>query len=130
MFVAIWALNNITAHRLLTTCSGVPSDSYRHQISINFEKFIDLESKNNTSMIIAPILLVFRMHIGPTRFIKNSALNAEFDPDGRLRTGSTGLYWDDSTVAEAIATIEDDKDEEEDRRKKNKRLKREKQHQK
>ncbi len=30
MLVAIWALNNITAHRLLTTRRGVPSDSYRH----------------------------------------------------------------------------------------------------
>ncbi len=30
MLVAIRALNNITAYRLLTACRGVPSDSYRH----------------------------------------------------------------------------------------------------
>ncbi len=30
MLIAIWALNNITAHRLLTACCGVPSDRYYH----------------------------------------------------------------------------------------------------
>ncbi len=130
MLVAIRALNNITVHRLLTACCGVPSDSYRYQITNDFAKLLDLEGKENNSMITAPILLVLRIHIGPTRFLEDSAPNAEFDADGRLRIGSTSLDWDDSVVAEAIAAVEDDKDEEEDPREKNRRLKREKQRQK
>ncbi len=110
MLVAIRALNNITAHRLLTACRGVPSDSYRHQTTNDFEKLLDLEGKENTSMIIAPIFLVFRMHIGPTRFLEDGAPNAEFDADGRLRTGSISLDWDDNAVAKDIAAVEDDED--------------------
>ncbi len=81
-------------------------------------------------MITAPILLVLHMHIGPTHFLKDSALNAEFNADRRLHTGSTGLDWDDSAVAEAIAAVKDNKDEDEDPREKNRRLKKEKQCQK
>ncbi len=130
MLVAIRALNNITAHRLLTARRGVPSDSYRHQTTNDFEKLLDPEGKENTSMITAPILLVLRMHIGLTRFLEDGAPIAEFDADERLRTRSTGLDWDDSAVGKAIAAVEDDEDEEEDPREKNRRLKREKQRQK
>ncbi len=130
ILVAIRALNNITAHRLLTARRGVPSDSYRHQTTNDFEKLLDLEGKKNTSMITASILLVLRMHIGPTRFLEDGAPNAEFDANGRLCTGSTSLDWDDNAVAEAIATVEDNEDEEEDPREKNRQLKRKKQHQK
>ncbi len=117
MLVAIWALNNITAHRLLTAHREVLSDRYRHQTTNDFEKFLDLESKKNTLMITALIFLILSMHIGPTRFLEDGALNAEFDADRRLHTGSTGLDWDDSAVAEAIAAVENDKDEEDPREK-------------
>lgn len=64
MIVALWALNNITAHRLLTACCRVPLDSYQYQITNNFKKLLDLKGEENTSMITVPILLVFRIHIG------------------------------------------------------------------
>ncbi len=105
MLVVIRALNNVTTHRLLTARHGVPSDSYCHQTTNNFEKLLDLEGKENTSVITAPILLVLHMYIEPAKFLENGAFNAEFDADGRLRTGSTGLDWDDSPVAEAIAAV-------------------------
>ncbi len=92
MLGSIWALNNITAHKLLTAYRGMPSDSYRHQTTNDFEKLLDLEGKEKTSMITAPILLVLHMHSGPTRFLEDAAPNAEFDTDGRFRIGSTG--WD------------------------------------
>ncbi len=111
MLVVIWALKNITAHRLLTTCHGMPSDSYRHQTTNNFKKLLDLEGKENTWIITAPILLVLYMHIEPMRFLDNGTPNTKFHADGRLCTGSTGLDWDDSIVAEAIAVVEDNKDE-------------------
>ncbi len=66
------------------------------------------------------------MHIEPTKFLEDGAPNAEFDVDGRLRIGSTGLDRDDNAVAEAITAVENDKDEKEDPRKKNRHLKREK----
>ncbi len=104
----------------------MPSDSYRHQTTNEFQKLLDLEGKENSSMITAPILLVLRMHIEPTRFLEDGAPNAKFDADGRLCTRFTGLDWDDNAVAEAIATVEDDEDEEEDLWEKNRQLKREK----
>ncbi len=91
MLVAIWALNNITAHRLLTACHGVPSDSCRHQTTNDFEKLLDLEGKENTLVIIAPIFLVLRMYIGPTRFLEDIAPNAKFNTNRRLCIESTGL---------------------------------------
>ncbi len=119
MLVANRVLNNITAHRLFTAHCKVLSNNYCYQTTNNFEKFLDLESKDNTSMIIAPILLVLHMHIRLTKFLKDSVPNVEFDADKRLRTGSTGLNWDNSAVAEATAVVEDNEDEEEDLREKN-----------
>ncbi len=130
MLVAIQALNNIIAHRLLTARRGSPSDSYRYQTTNDFEKLLNLEDKKNTSMITVQILLVLRMHIGPTRFLEVGAPNAKYDADERLRTGFISLDWDDSAVAEAIAAVEDNEDEEEDPLEKNRQLRREKQCQK
>ncbi len=108
----------------------MPSDIYRHQTTNNFEKLLDLEGQENTLMITASIFLVLCMYIEPTRFLEDGAPNAEFDIDRRLRTGSTGLDWDDIAVAEAITMVEDNEDEEKDPREKNRWLKREKQRQK
>ncbi len=131
MLVVIWVLNNIIAYRLPTACRGVPSENYPYQTTNDFEKLLDLENVENTTMITAPILLVFRMHIGPTKFLENGTLNAEIDMNGRLRTGSTGLDWDDyAKIEKANAIDKDDVDKEEDPRERNRRLKREKQHQK
>ncbi len=83
--------SDVTAYRLLTTCHGMSSDSYHHQSINNFEKLLDLENAENTSMIIAPILLVLHIHIGPTWFLEGGVPNAKFDVDKRLYIGSTGL---------------------------------------
>ncbi len=131
MIVAIWALNNITAYKLLTTCYGMSSDSYRHQTTNNFEKLLDLKDAENTSMITAPIFQILRMHIGPTRLLEDSAPNTEFSANRRFRTRSTGLNWYDNTkIEEAIAIDKDDEDKKEDPRGRNRWLKKEKQCQK
>ena len=131
MFVAIWALNNIIAYKLLTAYPGVPSNSYRYQTTNNFEKLFDQECTENTSIITASILLVLRMHIELTRFLENNTPNAKFDINRRLRLGSTGLEWNDSAkIREIIIVNKDDKDEEKDLQKRNRQLKREKQCQK
>lgn len=79
-------------------------------------------------MITAPILLVIHMHIGPTSLLKDGGPNAKFDADGRLRTGFTGLAWDDNAKIEKAITVDkNDEDEEEDSWEKNRQLKREKQ---
>ena len=91
MLIAIQALNNIITHRLLIACCGVPSNSYHHQTTKNFEKLLDQESIEKTLKITISILLIFRMNIGLTRLLKDSASNTEFDADGRFRLESTGL---------------------------------------
>ena len=120
MLIAIWALNHLTAYRLLTACRGVSLDSYRHQTTNYVEKFLDQESVKNTTMITVLIFLIFCMYIGPTRLLEDGAPNAKFDVDGKLRLRSTSLDWDDSAkIEEAITTNEDKIDEEKDSRKKN-----------
>lgn len=91
MLVVIWALNNITAHRLLTTCYRILSDSYRYQTTNNFKKFLDLKGQENTLMITATIFFVLYMYIGPTRFLEDVAPHAEFNADRRLCIGSICL---------------------------------------
>ena len=127
MFIAIWALNNITAHNLLTVHHRVPLDSYRNQTINDFKKPLNQKGVKNTMMITGPIFLIFCMHIGPTRLLEDSASNAKFDADGRLRLGSTNLDWDDSAkIMEAIAGDKDNEDEKKDHQEKNKGLKRQK----
>lgn len=95
-------------------------NSYRHQTTNNFNKLLDLKGAENTSMITAPIFLVLRIYIGPTRLLENSVSNAKFGANKRFRTGSTSLDWDDSTkIEEIIAMDKDDEDEKEDFREKN-----------
>ncbi len=115
MFNVIRAFNIIEAHRLLTTHYHVLSNSYRHQTTYDFEKVFDLEGVENTSIITASIVWVFRMYIEPTRLLEDSALNTKFDADGKLCTGSIGWDQDDNAKIEKAITVgEDNKDKEED----------------
>ncbi len=91
MLVVIWVLNNITAHRLFTTCHGVLIDSYQYQTVNNFEKLLDLEDIENTLMITAPIFLVLYIYIRSIRFLENGAPNTKFYVDRRLCTRFTNL---------------------------------------
>ena len=131
LLIAIWFLNNITAYRLLTICCRVPSDSYCFQITYNFEKLLDQKGMKNISMITILILLIFCMHIGPTRFLEDGVPNAKFDANKRLRLDSTNLDWDDSAkIEETIVADKDNKNEKKDLWEKNRQLKRQKQRQK
>lgn len=85
MVIAIRAINNLIAHRLLNARVGIPSDSYCYQTTNNFEKLIGQEGAEITSPITTPILLAIRMHIGPTRFLEDGAPKVEFDTDGTIR---------------------------------------------
>ena len=84
MLVAFQALNNITAHRLLVTCCGMPSDHYHHNITNNFEKLLEEENAENISEVATLILLTIGVHIGPTRLLEVGLLNTEYDLEGRL----------------------------------------------
>lgn len=130
MLIALQRLNNITADRLLTARHGVLSDNYSYQTTNNFEKLLTLKSTKNTSMIIIPILLVFCMHIGPTRLLEDGAPNAEFDAKKKLRLGFIGLDQDEKGEIERAITTDEDNKNEEDPQKKKKQLKRKKQRQK
>lgn len=91
MFITLWTFNNIIAHRLLTACCGVPSDSYRYQVTNKFENILDLEYVKNTLMIITPILLVLYIHIALTRLLEDGIPNADFDVKERFCPESNGL---------------------------------------
>ena len=91
MRIAIWAFNNIIVYRLFTTYCGVLLDSYCNQMINDFEKCLDQEGIENILIIITSIFLVLRMHIKPTRLLKNNVLNVKFDVDKKLCPGSTSL---------------------------------------
>ena len=131
MLFAIWALNNITPHRLFTARREVSSDSYHHLTTNDCEKLLDQEDIENTLMITVSIFLVLCMHIGLTRLLENGAFNDKFDADRRLCLGSTSLDWDDGAKIKDVITVnKDNKDEEKDPREKNRWLKKRKQYQK
>lgn len=63
-------------------------------------------------MIIAPILLVLRIHIGTTRLLEDGAPNIEFDVEGKFCPRSTNSDLDEKgKIERAIAANKDDKDE-------------------
>lgn len=131
MLVALRALNNIIAHRLLKTRCRIPSDIHCHQTTNNFEKLMEQEYVENTAIITIPILLVIHIHIGSTRLLENSALYAEYNLEERLHRRYIGLDWGGSVKhKEALATNNDDKDKVKDPKEKNRQLKREKLYQK
>lgn len=129
MLIAIWALNNIRAHKLLTACCGVLSNSYYYKPTNDFKYFLDQKDKDNTSMNITLIFFVLRIHIEPTRLLKDGASNAEFDADKKLRLRSINLARDDNgKIKEAITMNKVNKDKKKDLQKNIRWLKREKQH--
>lgn len=106
------------------------SNNYRHQITDDFEKLLDLKGVENTKMIITPIFLVFHILIKPTRLLKNNAPNAKLNAEERLRPGSTGLNWDNSGKIEKAIVMDKNAKDKEDLWERNRQLKREKQYQK
>lgn len=127
MLIALWGLNNIIAHRLLTTCCKVPSDSYHYQTTNNFEKLLALKDVENISMITAPIFLVFHIYIRPTRLLENGTSNAEFDVERRFYPRSIGLDWDKRGKIKKTIIVNKNNKNEKDLQEKNSQLKWEKQ---
>ena len=115
MLVIFRALNNITAHRLLTACRGVPLDHYRHQTINNFKKLLEQKDAENISKVATPILLIIGMHIGPTKLLEIGPPNAEYNSEGRFCERCTGADWgNDSEIEEAMAADNNEDDNEED----------------
>lgn len=79
MLVALQALNNIITHRILFAHCGILSNSFQHQITDNFNKLIKQDGNKNTVKIATPILLVIKMHIGPTRLLEDGAIIVNYD---------------------------------------------------
>lgn len=51
------------------------------------------------------------MQIGPTKLLKDGAIIADYDLQGRLCGGSQNLDWDDNRrIQEAIANLKDNED--------------------
>lgn len=95
------------------------------------DKLLKEQGNENTAKIATPVLLVIKMHIGPTRLLEDSAPTAEYDSKRRLLGGIEGVDWgDDREIEEALAAVDEDSDEEETSREKKKRLKKEKMRQK
>lgn len=69
------------------------------------------------------------MYIWATKFLKDSASNAELDGDKRLYIESIGLDWDNfAEIKKTIAVDKNDKDKVENFGETNRQLKREKQY--
>lgn len=98
---------------------GVSFDSYRHHTTNNFERLIEKEGLEITSIIITPILTIIGMHIKQTRFLKPGAPEVVFDTDKRILDGLVivegiyaklifgrylGLDWGDYCKLEAACT--------------------------
>lgn len=115
MFIALWALNNITIHKILHTCCGILSDNFWHQTTNNFDKLFKEDDNKNTTKITIPILLVIKIYIGPTRLLEDCTITANNNLEGRLYGESQSLDWgDDREIEEAITDAKDNKDKAKD----------------
>lgn len=84
MLIANEIFNTIIAHRLLTTCHKVPSNSYYYQTTSILEKFLDLQFAKNILKSIALIILVLYIYIGLIKLLKSSAFYNKFDVERKL----------------------------------------------
>ncbi len=104
------------------------SDYYQHQTTNNFEKLLKQEDVENTSKVATPIFLTIGMYIRLTRFLEVSPPNAEYNSEGKLREGCTGVDCGDKGEIEEVMTVGNDKnDDDENLRDKTRRLRKEKQ---
>lgn len=82
--IAIWAINNFTAHKALNVCIRVFSDSYKYYMTNNFERLIEEEGSKITSIITTPILTTISIHIGLIGFVKAKAPEMVFDTNKKI----------------------------------------------
>lgn len=68
-------------YRIFNTCIEILSDSFYYYTTKIIEKLIDKERIDNINIISSLILVAFRMHIGPTKFLENGVPNIEFAID-------------------------------------------------
>lgn len=82
--IVIWAVNNFTIYKILTTHVRISSNNYRYQTINDFEKLLAKEDNENTAIITAPILISIYMHIGPSGFLKDGVLEVVYDINQRI----------------------------------------------
>lgn len=112
MLIAFQTLNIFTAHRLLGTHQGVTSDSFMHQTTCDFEKFLQQKNEKNNVIIVTLILQVIRINVGSRKHLEDNSSNAEYDSERRLYIKYTGLNRGDSAKLEkALALDNNNKDE-------------------
>lgn len=83
--IAIWAIKNFTAHKILNLCIRVSSNSYRYHTTSNFEQLIEKEESSKIpSIITTPILITISIYIGPTEFLKGDPPKVLFDIEVKI----------------------------------------------
>ena len=82
--IAIWAINNFTAHNVLNVRIGVSSDSYKYHTTNNFKQLIEKKGSEITSIITIPILITIGIYIGPTEFLESGTPEVVFDIDKKI----------------------------------------------
>lgn len=97
---------------MFQACHGVLSNSYCHQITNDFKKFLEQEGAKNTAMIAIHILVVICIHIELIKLLKNGTTYAKNDLERKLFGRDSNLDWrDNAKIEEAIAVDNDDKNE-------------------
>lgn len=131
MLIAFWALNNITAQKILYVYYGRLLDNFWYQTTGNFDKLIEQDSNKNTARIVTSIFLIIKIHIGLTKLFENSSITINYNSKGRLYRKSQSLDWgDDRKIEETVADAEDNENKAKNPWKKNKKQKKEKMRQK
>ena len=93
--IVIWAVNNLTAYKILTAYVKIFFNNYRHQTTNYFEKLLTKEDHENTPLITAPILINIHIHIRPTGFLEDGILKVVYSIDGRIEEGLVIIFRKD-----------------------------------
>lgn len=124
--IAIQAINNFTAHKVLNPRVEVMSDTFRYHIINDWEKLIDQESKEVTTPILNRILTTICMHIGSTKFLEEEALEIKYSANGAIRGRCPSLNWRDNHEEEIAKKVINEDDDNKTPNQKTRRIRKEK----
>lgn len=100
MLVAIWALNNFTAHRLLHVYYERLLNLYYYQSISNLKKLLKQKSGENIAKIDIPVFLIIKIYIGPIKFLENNTSTIKYNLKKKLYKRSKNINQGDNQEIE------------------------------
>lgn len=94
--IAIWAINNFIAYKLLHLYVKVMSNIFCYYSTNNLKKLIDQKDKKNTALIATPILTTICIYIKSTKLLEKGPSEIEYM--STVKFVKSVLVWTDVII--------------------------------